>query len=67
MGTVWIAWGDAQNIDAEILYFPGSRQYFQHVVAAVGLDLIRRRLLNIGEPPLYFKQRKFKANKAKGA
>lgn len=66
VGTVWVAWGDKQKIESEILYFPGSRGYFQQVVAAVGLDLIRRRLLGIDEQPLYFKQRKFKGKKPKG-
>ncbi len=60
VGTVWVAWGDSQKIETEILYFPGPRGYFQQIVAAVGLDLIRRRLLSIEEEPLYFKQRKFK-------
>lgn len=60
VGSVWVAWGDSQNIETELLYFPGPRGYFQQVVAAVGLDLIRRRLLGIEEEPLYFKQRKFK-------
>ena len=63
VGTVWIAWGDNQKIDTEILYFPGPRAYFQQVVAAVGLDLIRRSLLGIEEAPLYFKQRKYKGNR----
>lgn len=62
VGTVWVAWGDNQKIETEILYFPGPRSYFQQVVAAVGLDLIRRRLLGIEEEPLYFKQRKFKGH-----
>ncbi|UZE95995.1 CinA family nicotinamide mononucleotide deamidase-related protein [Alkalimarinus alittae] len=66
VGTVWVAWGDRHKIEAELLYFPGSRHYFQQMVAAVGLDLVRRRLLNIDEPPLYFKQRKYKASTLKG-
>ena len=58
VGTVWVAWGCEGEIDAQCLYFPGPRNYFQQLVAAVGLDLIRRRLLVVEEPPLYFKQRK---------
>jgi len=58
VGMVWIAWGCDERIDAQCLYFPGSRIYFQKLVAAVGLDLIRRRLLGVEETPLYFKQRK---------
>jgi len=58
VGTVWVAWGCVGEIDAQCLYFPGPRNYFQQLIAAVGLDLIRRRLLSVEEPPLYFKQRK---------
>lgn len=58
VGTVWVAWGCKDKIDVQCLYFPGSRGYFQQLVAAVGLDLIRRRLLGDEEVPLYFKQRK---------
>ena len=55
VGTVWVAWGCEGEIAAQCLYFPGPRNYFQQLVAAVGLDLIRRRLLGVEEPPLYFK------------
>lgn len=58
VGTVWIAWGCNQQIDTEVLYFPGSRYYFQQMVAAAALDLIRRRLLKVDDTPLYFKYRK---------
>ncbi len=58
VGTVWVAWGGEGKIDAQCLYFPGPRIYFQQLVAAVGLDLIRRRLLGVDEAPLYFKQRR---------
>ena len=57
VGTVWLAWGCKGEIDAQCLYFPGSRRFFQQWVAAVGLDLIRRKLLAVEAPPLYFKQR----------
>lgn len=58
VGTVWVAWGCETQISAQCLYFPGPRIYFQKLVAAVGLDLIRRQLLGVEEAPLYFKQRK---------
>ena len=58
VGTVWVAWGMSGKIEAQCLYFPGPRGYFQQLVAAVGLDLVRRSLLGVKEAPLYFKQRK---------
>jgi len=58
VGTVWIAWGHQQNIQAVELNFNGNRRWFQIMVAATALDLIRRSLLGISEEPRYFKRRK---------
>lgn len=58
VGTVWIAWGNQQNIQAVELNFNGNRRWFQIMVAATALDLIRRSLLGISEEPRYFKRRK---------
>lgn len=58
VGTLWIAWGYADKIETQLLYLPGSRQFFQQFAAAAALDLIRRTALNITEPPLWFKLRK---------
>jgi nicotinamide-nucleotide amidase len=58
VGTLWIAWGSVENINTQLLYLPGSRQYFQQFTAAAALDLIRRSALDITEPPLWFKLRK---------
>ena len=60
VGTVWIAWGNRQNIQAVELNFNGERRWFQIMVAATALDLIRRQLLSITEEPRYFKRRKVK-------
>jgi nicotinamide-nucleotide amidase len=58
VGTVWLAWGSAQKMHARQFYFPGSRTFFQQIVAALALDLIRRELLNIDEPADYFQTRR---------
>ena len=60
VGIVWLAWGSKQLKQTCCLYIPAPRLHFQRYVAAIGLDLIRRVLLNIKEPPLYLSQRAFK-------
>ena len=57
VGTVWIAWGDKDNLHSQSLHLPGSRAYFQHFVAAAGLDLLRRHLLDITDTPRYVTER----------
>ncbi len=54
VGTVWVAWGNKQEIKTVKLFFPFSRQRFQEYVASAGLDLIRRELLGVEEKPNYF-------------
>ncbi len=58
VGTVWIAWGSQEQLNSVRLQFNGPRKWFQQLVAATALDLIRRRLLGIDEEPRYFKRRK---------
>jgi nicotinamide-nucleotide amidase len=58
VGTVWIAWGPADNIRAVRLFIPMGRHMFQHYVAAVAMDLIRRDVLGITETPAYFRTRR---------
>lgn len=58
VGTVWIAWGSSQKILTREFRFPSSRKFFQQVVAALGLDVLRRLLLGILEEPEYFRQRR---------
>lgn len=56
-GTVWLAWGSADDLRTQGLYWPTERRLFQTLVAAAGLDLMRRLLLDIDKEPEYFVQR----------
>ncbi len=58
MGTVWLAWGTRDNLRTRCLCWPVERSLFQTMVAAAGLDMIRRMLLGIDEEPRYFRQRR---------
>lgn len=58
VGTVWLAWGSRDNIRTRCLCWPVERNLFQTMIAAAGLDMIRRTLLGIDEEPRYFAQRK---------
>jgi nicotinamide-nucleotide amidase len=55
VGTVWIAWGKRDQIRTRKLFYPAERKMFQNLVAAYGLDLIRRVILDIKETPRYFR------------
>ncbi len=57
VGTVWIAWGDANRLKTRRLHVRFKRVDFQKYVTWVGLDLIRRDLLGIASEPGYFGQR----------
>lgn len=57
VGTVWIAWGSVDRVNTRCLQFSGPRQWFQSMVAATALDLIRRLLLGIEAEPRYLGQR----------
>jgi nicotinamide-nucleotide amidase len=59
VGTVWLAWGDVNNIKTQCLLLPYKRQPFQHFVAAIGLDLLRRYQQDITSLPSYIKERAF--------
>lgn len=58
VGTVWLAWGARDNIRTRCLCWPVERTLFQTMVAAAGLDMIRRTLLDIEAEPRYFAQRR---------
>jgi nicotinamide-nucleotide amidase len=58
VGTVWIAWGSPEAIQTRCLCWPVERTLFQTMVAAAGLDMIRRMLLGIEDEPRYFAQRR---------
>lgn len=55
VGSVWVAWGDKNNINAKYYCIPVARKYFQQIVAARSLDLIRRLLIQSNEVPYYDK------------
>lgn len=61
-GTVWIAWGSCDAIQAACLLYPGERIWFQSMVAAVALDLLRRELLGITATPRYLIERAIERN-----
>ena len=58
VGTVWLAWGNREEIRTRCLCWPVERSLFQTMIAAAGLDMIRRTLLGIEEEPRYFAQRR---------
>ncbi len=60
VGTVWIAWGSKKNLKSICLLMPLPRHYFQKYVASIGLDLIRRELINSQEIPNYIIERQQK-------
>ncbi len=60
VGTVCIAWGNLQKKQVRTLLMPRSRSMFQLMVAATGLDLVRRQILGIDSEPRYFGRTLFK-------
>ncbi|TXS89266.1 CinA family nicotinamide mononucleotide deamidase-related protein [Parahaliea maris] len=58
VGTVWLAWGERDAIETLQLCWPVERTLFQTMLAAAGLDMIRRRLLGLNSQPRYFAQRR---------
>jgi nicotinamide-nucleotide amidase len=58
VGTVWLAWGSPDSIRTRCLCWPVERTLFQTMIAAAGLDMIRRTLLGIDSEPGYFAQRR---------
>jgi nicotinamide-nucleotide amidase len=58
VGTVWLAWGNRELIRTRCLCWPVERTLFQTMIAAGGLDVIRRLLLGIDDEPRYFSQRR---------
>jgi nicotinamide-nucleotide amidase len=54
VGSVWIAWGTKEQIFSHYFCIKGNRRYFQQMVMARALDLVRRMLINTNEKPAYF-------------
>ena len=57
VGTVWLAWGTADEMHTLQTVLSTDRAMFQKLVAAAGLDLIRRQLLGLPKLPHYFSRR----------
>ena len=57
VGTVWLAWGTMTDMQTLKSILPTDRAMFQKLVAAAGLDLIRRQLLGLPNLPHYFGRR----------
>jgi nicotinamide-nucleotide amidase len=53
VGSVWIAWGNKQVLQAKYYFIPVARQHFQQIVAARSLDLVRRMLIASEDNPHY--------------
>ena len=56
VGTVWIAWGSMEDTATVRLQIPAERSVFQQLVAALGLDLLRRRVLEHPAVPEYVRR-----------
>jgi len=57
VGTVWLAWGKKNQLKTICLLLPLSRSYFQQYVASIGLDLIRRELIESEALAHYIQER----------
>tara|TARA_R110002110_G_scaffold405241_1_gene624239 strand:+ start:74610 stop:75863 length:1254 start_codon:yes stop_codon:yes gene_type:complete len=66
VGTVWLAWGSRDKLHTRCLCWPVERTLFQTMIAAAGLDMIRRTLLGIELEPRYFSQREARPASARG-
>lgn len=56
VGTVWIAWGTAEDTRCRRICVTGSRKLFQALVSAACLDLVRRQLLDLPPEAHYFQR-----------
>lgn len=61
VGTVWLAWGASGKLKTQCLLLPYGRVKFQQMVAAIGLDLVRRHQNNLHTAPDYIIKRAFPA------
>jgi len=60
VGTVWIAWGNADFIKARRFFFPMERLAFQKITSAIAIDLVRREVLGLSTEVDYFSELKKK-------
>ena len=56
VGTVWIAWGSADNLQAKRYNLPRSRLAFQELTSFIALDLLRRELLGLPTVDCHFRE-----------
>lgn len=56
VGTVWIAWGGHDGLYSHRFNYPVGRAFFQTMVSALGLDLLRRYLTGSTQVPGYFQR-----------
>jgi nicotinamide-nucleotide amidase len=57
VGTVWIAWGSQDDLRIKKFFLPVDRSLFQTLVTALGLDLLRRHILEIPGLPELMRRR----------
>jgi nicotinamide-nucleotide amidase len=57
VGTVWLAWGEKENLLSRCIHYPAPREHFQTMIAAIGIDLVRRYVLGEREVPSYIEKR----------
>ena len=60
VGTVWMAWGEPGKLSARRFFLPMKRLAFQRTAAAIGMDLLRRELLQLPTDVDYFAELKRK-------
>ena len=58
VGTVWIAWGEKNNLSSRHFFLPMGRHRFQEIVSAIAMDLVRRELLSLPTDVDYFSELK---------
>lgn len=56
LGSVWIAWGDNNEIQTQYFCISNTRQNFQKSVAARALDLLRRFIIKSKAVPFYIQK-----------
>ncbi len=56
VGTVWIAWGTADDQQATRFRLPFERRRFQEYCSALALDLLRRQLAGLDRMPRFLKR-----------
>ena len=56
VGTVWLAFGAKNDLRTRRLFIPMGRAQFQRMVAAMGLDLVRRFVLGLPTDVEYYSE-----------